>query len=240
MAKPPRPAKRSVSPFGFVPPPPDPLEAIKRSYRAAFGEPPAAPPAVLKTSDDAAAVPSLVERWERDPGSGSAANLFDFLVKQKRVLEEKGVAEGTYDALARIFKDRIAVFLVDHFDREACEKRGWPDAHRDVVLFGRERDVFVARYLAPWNESAPGRLSEFVTSWSNDPSPDRALHLVDFCAGAKNPTFDHYLLFSNPAFGRIVEQKRTMAALLERGRPVLARLGSPTWERDTRKTFGLD
>ena len=77
-----------------------------------------------------------------------------------------------------------------------------------------ERDQLVGGFFAPINDRQPGRLSSFVTAWTETDNLDRLLHFIDFCRGAKNPTFEHYLLFAHPALDRVVSNKSQMRAIV--------------------------
>jgi hypothetical protein len=213
---------------------------LQAAFAHAYPVPAGAKPS-LETVADLAFVPTYIAE-----AFGAAANdaphlgpLCQFLAVHNAVLDAKGLAAPVYDAMEQVFEAKTELFLIDHLDKEHCEKMGWPDPYRDAVLFARERDMLVVRYFTPVNELQGGRLAEFFSKWAHTTVPDRALHFLDFCLGLRNPTFDHYLLSSHPALSRIERDKALLRSLLEHGKPILSRLASPTWEADVRKTLGL-
>ena len=235
-------SKRSVSPFGTPPDlEKDDFSPLAEAIAAAFGPPPADRPKKLTAAAHIPLIPDRVRRAAEAPAN-DVPWLDDFcayLVRMRPDLEEKGAGKAVWEAMEKVFDLKTEVFLVDHLDREHCEKLGLPDDHRDVVLFARERDTLVGRFFAGWTEQAPGAFSEFIHRWTESTDPDQILHFLDFCAGSKNPTFEHYLLFTHPALDRLVTNKAHLRALFGRVAPVLAKLNSPTWEKDVRTCLAL-
>jgi hypothetical protein len=239
--KPPRPAKRSVSPFGLMEAPVDAVTDLTDLYLRVLGQPEGKPPARLSAGADAVYLPAMFRRiW--DAPANDAPELDDviqFLVQHRPYLEEKSLHAPTYDFMRRLFELKTDMFLIDHHDREHCEKVGWAGDHRDIVLFSRERDALVGRYFAVITEREPGLLSEFIHSWVESDRPDALLHFLDFTAGSANPTFEHYLLFAHPALHRVVGNKALLRGLFDQTKSVLARLSSPTWEKDVRAALSI-
>lgn len=236
------PPKRSVSPFGTAPEAAvDAFSPFEDAVLAAFGPPSEEKVWKFSTVAHLPAVPARIRRAAAAPAN-DLPWLDDFcayLVRMRPEFEEKKTAPALWDAMERLFDRKTELFLVDHLDKEHCEKMGLPDDHRDVVLFARERDTLAARFFAAWTDREPGAFGEFIRAWTDSDNPDRILHFLDFCAGAKNPTFEHYLLFTHPVLERWVSNKAQLRALLTRVRPVLQKMKSPSWENDLRRSLGL-
>jgi hypothetical protein len=237
-----RPLKRSVSPFGTAPElSSDPFQALAEAVEAHWPllEPKKNPS--FHSLEDAGALPHALNSILESPANDAPA-LYDvcsFLVRFRETFEAKGLSDPLQQAMEHIFDRKTELFMVDHFTKEQCEKMEWLDESRDVVLFAKERDALVGRYFAPVNDMQPGRFSSFVNRWVETKNPDQALHFLDFCAGAKNPTFEHYLLFAHPALARVVENKNQIRALFDVAAPVFPKLTSPTWEPRVRAALGL-
>lgn len=237
-----RPPRRSVSPFGNEPPAQDDQFAdLDAAFRAAFPGVSARKGSSLKTFDDAAAVPHVLRRVANAPANDAAGlpALCDFLILHRATLAEKGVFEAVYRAMEIVFDMKTDLFMVAHHGREECEKMGWADEFRDVVLFAPERDTLIARFFVPATEGEPGRFAAFVNRWVETDSPDRLLHFFDFCVGSSGPTFEHYLLFSHPALKRLVSNKPLLRQLFEKTRFVLIKMPSTTWEEKIRTALAL-
>lgn len=245
--------KRSVSPFGTAPETEtDPLAVVTAAIAAWFGAAEGKPPKVLSQAADAAFIPQLL-RKAYDAPANDALWLPDFcgaVARMRMSLSEKGVADAVYGAMEALFERKTELFLVDHHvmtDEEYLEAHGAPREegkppehdYRDNVLFSRERDALVGGFFAPWTEREPGLFSAFVDRWAESENPDRVLHFLDFCAGSRNPTFEHYLLFTHPALARWVSSKSHLRALFDRVAAVLPKIKSPTWETTVRRSLGL-
>lgn len=234
-----------MSPFGAFEAPvavvDNPLAALRSSVEAAFGTTDQKKPKQLKSVDDAVFLPRLIEKIADAPANDAPDldNLSQFLLLFRETWREKNLDAVFYDAMRAVFDKKTELFLIDHQTKEHCEKMGWNDPYRDLVLFSKERDALVGRFFAPATEQSPGQFSEFVNAWAASENPDRLLHLLDFCAGSKRPTFEHYLLFSHPALNRVVSNKSLLRELLEKAQPVIVKLTSPTWENDVRTALGV-
>jgi hypothetical protein len=224
-----------------VPEAADPLEEFATAVSAVFPLDNAKVPSKLKNLDDMKFTPLLLkEIWDAPAHDApELGNLCSFLVSVRLQLVDKGLQDVVYRAMQKLFEAKTDLFLIDHHDAEHCEKMGWGDKYRDVVLFARERDTLVGGYFAPVTETEPGHFSEFVSSWVSSESPDRLLHFLDFCMGSKNPTFEHFLIFSHPALNRVVTNKTLLRELLEKTRSVLVKVSSPTWEKDLKAALGF-
>lgn len=219
-------AKRSVSPFGTSSFDEAPLSPLELAFRRAFNSPASDKPLKLKTWEDAGHLPAVWKRVKEAPANDALelVPLCHYILSQRAALEEKQLFEPVYEAMRELFEWKTQVFMVDHYDREACAKMGWADESRDVVLFSKERDQLVGGFFAPVTEREPGRFSEFITKWSESADVDRVLHFLDFLKGAKDPTFEHYLLFTHPALSRILANKNFLRSLSEKAAPLMAKL----------------
>lgn len=234
--------KRSVSPFGTAPDiEGDDFSPLAGAIAAAFGPPPDERARKFSLAAHIPAVPSQIRRAAEAPANDVPwlDEFCAYLVRMRPEFEDKNVAGAVWEALEILFNRKTELFLVDHLDRDHCQKLGLADDHRDMVLFARERDTLVGRFFAGWTDRQPGEFSAFVHRWTDSTNPDRILHFLDFCSGSNNPTFEHYLLFSHPALDRWVSNKAQLRTLLNRVQPVLSKLKSPTWENDTRARLGL-
>lgn len=240
--KPPRPQKRSVSPFGSATAVlDDPFAALRAAVVEAFPNIQPTEKPQLKTLEDALHLPAYIEKISDAPANDALEldAVIQFLLRYRESLQNKRLEPMLVGTMRDIFERKTELFMIDHHNKEHCEKMEWQDEYRDVVLFAKERDALVGRYFAPLTESQPGIFSEFITGWVSTDNPDRLLHFLDFCTGSKKPTFEFYLLFSHPAFARIIKNKAQLREMLETAKPLLAKLPSPTWEKDTRKSLGL-
>lgn len=202
-----RPQKRSVSPFGSAPfVDADPLAALRE--------------AVAKTSfEEAKMLPDLIEKVSNAPANDAPQldKLSQFLLKHRETLVAQELSGPLFQAMMDLFDRKTELFMFD----------------QDAVLFSRERDALVGRFFAPFTETQPGLFSAFINHWVETDNPDRALHFLDFCAGSKNPTFEHYLLFTHPALARVIKNKAQMRALFEKAQPLLAKLPADCYQRFT-------
>lgn len=219
----------------------DAYSPLEDAIAAAFGPPPQEKVKKFSAALHIPAVPARIRRAAEAPANDLPwlDEFCAYLVRMRPDFEEKKVAPLVWDGMERLFERKTELFLVDHLNKEQCEKAGLPDDHRDMVLFSRERDTLVARFFAAWTDREPGAFSEFIRSWTDSENPDQILHFLDFCAGAKNPTFEHYLLFTHPVLERWVSNKAQLRGLLTRIRPVVQKMKSPSWEADLRSALGL-
>ncbi|OVE77586.1 hypothetical protein BVX98_02365 [bacterium F11] len=235
------PKNRSTSPFGPALPEADPLANLKEAFSTAFPNSIKDKRPPLHIWDDARYVPVWMDFF-RDAPANEAQGLNEFcsfLTKYHAEFAESQLRSILLQAVEDLFNLKTELFLIDHHDKESCEKLGWDGDHRDVVLFQKERNSLVGLFFAPFLEKTPGEFTGFVERWANSNNLDRLLHFIDFCFGAKNPTFEHYLLFTHPPLARFVEDKPFLLSRLQHAAPLLKKLKSPTWEADVRKALGI-
>jgi len=231
-----RPLKRSTSPFGVLATDEDPLKDLRQAFGQVFQSKNEGHPEKLQVWDEARFVPDWIDLIRRAPANDATQlePLCHYLVRYKRELGEHSLEDATHNAMQQIFELKTDFFLVDHHDKESCEKLGWEDDHRDIVLFAKERDMLVGHFFSPFNKENPGRFSGFIESWIGSDSPDRLLHFLDFWSGGKKPTFEHHLLFTHPPLARLLTDKHLLRSLFDKAAPLLKKLSSPTWEADLR------
>ena len=236
-----KPQRRSVSPFGSFSVETAPLADLAEAFQPVFGVPEGKPPKELSTEEDLIHLPRTLAKILEAPANDAPqlSGVCHYVRRFAPKLNEKGLLELVRSAFQEIFDRKTELFLVDHLDKEQCEKLGLALEYKDAVLFAKERDILIGEFFAPLTESQPGAFSEFVTNWIETEISDRALHFLDFAAGSRNPTFEYFLLFSHPALARVVNNKALLRSLFDRGRPVLAKLSSPAWEKDRRTALGV-
>jgi hypothetical protein len=246
-----RPSKRSVSPFAT--PSEESTASLDNSTEDAYsqlevrledrlGKPDLSQtPRVFKTPDDLRHLPARLRKIANSPANDAPelADLCHFLQLFSGFIEDNELGDSVYTAMQKLFNQKTELFMVDHHDRAHCERMGWAEEYRNIVLFSKERDLLAGRFFAPVTETRPGKFSEFVNRWAESENVDRLLHFLDFCAGSKNPTFEHALLFSHPALSRLIRDKDQLRSLLDKTQPLLRKLISPTWEKDIRIALGL-
>lgn len=222
--KPAKPLRRSVSPFGLADTVPNPLAVLQESFTGDFS-----------------AIPPLFEKVWKAPAHGAPElnALCESLLKLRIPLEDEGLWDTAMDFMARLFDRKTELFLVDHYDKAQCEKLGWAGEFRDVVLFSKERDGLIGQFFGPALENQPGDFSAFVNRWAESDNPDRIFHLLDFCAGSKDPTLDHFLLFTHPALTRILRDRPFLKGLFEKTKVAASKLTSPTWEKNARGVLSV-
>ena len=236
-----RPLRRSLSPFGQEPTETRPFSQLEKAFASEFKVNEGQTVQQLKSSGDLPFFPSVLYRIWQAPANEAQEleNTCRFLVRFHTDIETHGLSSVVYLAMQTLFDRKTELFLVDHHNREQCEKMEWPEDYRDVVLFAKERDTLVGHYFSPITEKEPGRFSEFINRWIDTTAGDRLFHFLDFCSGAKDPTFEHYLLFTHPALTRVVNNKARIKVLFDQTAPLLKKLNSPTWEKDVRVALGL-
>ncbi len=240
--KPQRTQKRSVSPFGYGPATiDDPFAQLRERLSALFPVPSENAKSQLKIIEDACFLPEWIEKISDAPANDAPGldTLCQFILRYRETFRERGLEDILFETMKQLFDRKTELFMVDHQDRAQCERMGWSADYRDLVLFSKERDALVGRFFAPFTEMQPGLFSEFVNRWIESENPDRILHFLDFCTGSKNPTFEHYLLFSHPALARVVTNKAQLKALFEKTKPLVSKLSSPTWEHDARLALSV-
>jgi len=238
-----RPPKRSVSPFtlagegGFVLPDTTPLETtlltLENQLFPIFGSPHENIPKGFKTFDDLVFLPRAIRRISEAPANDAPLllSLCHNLVHFRETVEQKGLLDTIEAAMKELFLQKVQLFMVDHYNEV--------NGPKDIVLFSKERDILIGNYFVPMAEAHPGRFSELMSSWMETENPDQLLHFLDFFAGSKNPTFEHYLLFTHPALGRILRDKLLLKSLFEKSAVLLKKITSPTWEKATRAALGV-
>lgn len=245
-----KPLKRSVSPFvlaGDVPSRADAtpfetaLNELQNNLLTVLGPVTEEKPSTLKSLEDFNALPVYLREMAEAPANDAPklAEICSAIVRFQETLNQKNLSEVINKAMTEFFLHKTEVFMVDHYDEEHCKKMGWAVDHKDVVLFAKERDVLIGSYFAPLADAQPGRFSEFISKWTETTNQDRLLHFLDFCAGSKNPTFEHYLLFSHPALGRILRDKTFLKSLFDQSNALLKKLKTPSWENATRAALGV-
>jgi hypothetical protein len=235
--------RRSVSPFGALPPVQNPFEDLSNRIKEKLdlNESNFTHKQKLRDILDLPAVPLLIEKY-MDAPAHDAPRLEELCLYVDRLqpdLETHGLRLEMHDWMLELFKRKTELFLVDHYDKEHCEKMEWPEKYRDVVLFAKERDTLVGAYFAKRAESTPGEFAEFMTQWAQSPTSDRQLHFLDFCYRLTQPTFDYVLLASLPPIQRWVRNKSFLQELLSQNDAILKKVKSPTWKTDTKKALKL-
>jgi hypothetical protein len=221
-----KPARRSVSPFGFYDTVEDPYLSLKQAIRPfATNDNAETTSSALSQFFDIGNLPAALEKL-----SSAAANdaplldkVCNYGVTIRLEAEKHGVSDILFSSMTQLFEKKTESFLLDS----------------DVVLFAKERDMVVGRFVAPFTESSPGRFSEFIQKWVETENTDRLLHFLDFCRGSQNPTFDHYLLFAHPALHRVVDNKALIKNLFKKTEPLLKKFESTNFVSDLRKTLSV-
>jgi hypothetical protein len=235
--------RRSVSPFGTVEEiEVNPFQDLESAFDQAFADFTLNPDKKVLTSiSDARSVPVLIKKAAL-AASNDASYLTDvcaYLLAQKVSFKAKEVWSPLVEAFRHLFEIKTTAFLVTHYDQETCAKMGWGVESKDEVLFSRERDIIVGKFFGPATEAAPGIFSEFVNQWMESPHADRILHFLDFLSGSKNPTLDHYLLFTHPTLQRILRDKAQVRSLYHQVEGIIKKISSPTWAPTLQKNLGL-
>ncbi len=234
--------RRSVSPFGLKMEDPGSFTSLFENFERVLGPSPQEKPK-LNSFSDATFVPFFIQKIA-DAAANDAPGLeklCQFLLVHRPDLEAKSLETVVWESMDKLFNLKTEVFLIDHIPaiEEDAEKGITSAPAQERVLFSRERDILVGRYFAPVTENNPGLFSEFVTRWVETENLDRVLHFLDFAAGSKNPTFEHYLLFVHPALKRIVENKNLLRGLVKKTEPLLAKLTATDWSASVRRTLDL-
>jgi hypothetical protein len=238
-----RPVKRSVSPFvlsGDFPsqdPVSSPLEhalnVLQNALTPHVGLPKEPYPIQLKAFEDLVYLPSVLRAVADAPANDAPQllNACQTIVRFRQTIHEKGLTEAIHNVMKEIFFLKVQLFMIDHYDDE--------NGPRDIILFSKERDLLIGNYFAPMADDKPGLFSEFVATWTETENKDPLLHFLDFCGESKNPTFEWYLLFSHPALARVIRDKHMLKSLFDKAAPLLKKLASSSWEKQTRATLGL-
>lgn len=235
-----RPVRRSVSPFGTVAVlPVDPYSILKIKLLEKFPEVQGKP--ALHQFSDLAHLPHFLDIATQSVSHDKIGleQICEFLVQFRNEIFEAGLLDDVFAALEVVFYSKVDDFLITHYDQTACEKMGWSDVSRDVIINSRERDMMVGRFFIPFTEPSPGQFSSFLSRWIQSERPDVLLHFLDFCRGSNNPTFEYFLAFSDPGFHRILTNKPLLRGIFNKGKILLSRISSPTWEVNVRTSLSL-
>ncbi len=235
-------ARRSVSPFGLKRAAPSSLSELALEFEPFFGTPPDEKPA-LSSFSNAVHVPFFIDKISRAAANDAPdlERLCQFLLTHKVDFEIKNLENVLFQSMERLFDLKTELFLIDHIPAvEANPEKGIePSAAQERVLFAKERDILVGRYFAPITENNPGLFSSFISRWVETENLDRLLHFLDFAAGSKNPTIEHYLLFVHPVLKRIVTNKNLLRSLIKKTEPLLGKLSSTDWAISVRKALDV-
>ena len=221
--KKPRPLRRSVSPFGTVVVPAlDPLGVLRTALQSRFGDADSDPH--LSSWADARNIISFVERVLDAPANDvdDLATLCQYLVGVQLDVESAGLSDELFSAMEQIFVEKTESFLMS-----------------ETILFSKERDMLIGRYFEPITERNPGKFSGFLSRWVESDHLDRLLHFLDFCKGTTNPTFEYFLVFSNPAFHRLLTNKHLLRDVWHKAEPLVRKLPDTTWADGVRTALGV-
>jgi hypothetical protein len=210
--KKPRPARRSASPFGFVEAPvTNPIEDIIPVLKSTLGSP-------------GVEVAGLISRAAASPAyeTKDVSLLCQKLsLLQPAILKAK-ISADVFAAMEHLFQVKVDDFLI-----------------AETVLFAKERDMLIGRYFVPVTDESPGLLSGFLSRWIESEQLNRLLHFFDFCKGANDPTFEYFLVFSTPAFHRVLSNKQLMRDLWQRVELVADKLPHPEWKANVMQAVDL-
>ncbi len=233
--------RRSVSPFGTRPVEKDAFDDLLSVIQDRCPDLKPQESATPVLFQDFYLVPALMRRVAEAPAKDAPELkvLCDYLLKHALEITAAGLFDEMFSAMKFIFNRKTEIFMIDHHDKTHCEKMGWTDEYRDMVLFSDERDILVGGYFEPATREKPGHFSEFFREWSETENLDRALHFLDFSAKLSRSTFDFYLLGSHAAISRITRNKEIIRSLFQKCQPLVKKAKSPTWEKDTRAALGI-
>lgn len=219
-----RPLRRSVSPFGAVAVAPavDSLSILRERLHSQFGE----PDAKLKLINwsDAKNIAEIMGHALEAPANDvhDLTLLCQFLVGVQAEAETAGLSAEIFLAMEQVFLQKTETFLLS-----------------EGVLFSKERDMLIGRFFEPVTEKSPGQFSGFLSRWIESDHPDRLLHFFDFCKGTANPTFEYFLVFSNPAFHRLLTNKHLIRELWNKVESLIKKLPDSSWAECVRRALGL-
>ena len=218
--------RRSVSPFGFYEPAEDPFLSFKQA---------------LHPFSNLSHLPAAIEKLYSATANDAPRleKVCNELIDLRPELEKNGLVEILFDAMSQVFDKKTESFYLDLHTPEQCEKMGEHTSHAEVVLFAKERDTLVGRFVEPYTDQNPGRFSEFINTWVETDNRDRLLHFLDFCRGKKDPTFEHYLLFAHPSLSRVVGNKMLMKNLLHKTEPLLKKFEGSAFLVDLKKSLAV-
>jgi len=236
-----RSVKRSVSPFGVPEPQKDLFDEIKDYILAHHKEGKPNQPPQLNLFQDVHSVPFFMRQAANAPAHDNSPlqPICEYLLKYNLEIVEDGLFEKLFKGMEFIFNKKTEIFLIDHHDKEHCEKLGLKEEYKDVVLYASERDALIGKYFEPATKENPGIFSEFISHWIESENLDRVLHFLDFCSGSNNPTLEHYLVFTQPALTRVMRNKNHLKDIFRKVQPLLVKLNSPTWEKDIRLSLQI-
>ncbi len=215
--------RRSVSPFGtIVESNDDSLHQLKEMLQDKWGPP--TTPLKLDVLEHSSNLGHFFD--EALHSSSSDVNKLDrlcqFLVRFQNDHKKSGVFDELFSAMESVFNSKTEDFLIS-----------------DSVLNSKERDLLIGRYFIPVTETTPGQFSGFLSRWIETSRLDRILHFLDFCKGSTNPTFEYFLVFSNPSFHRVLSNKLLLRGLLVKADPLIKKCPNPNWEKDVCSSLNI-
>lgn len=188
-------------------------------------------------------VPRLMELFVDSENGFEAGNLnisfFRFLRDHQDDYQRLGLWEPIEQAMMDVFHIRTSVFPLRHFDQEACAAKGWGIIYDDIMAYTEFMDELLGEFLFPiLSKRSIGRddLSEydvFFERWAADSNPYRIAHLLEITKRYfEDRIFSGYAEIVPCSYIRKLEQVEFKDSLIERVKPILSKIKSPTWFRD--------
>lgn len=149
-----------------------------------------------------------------------------------------GVWNAIEKAIRGIFSYRTSTFNIKHYDREACEEKGWGITYYDLVIGTDLMDELLGEFLFPVlsrredsHSSGCSEWDRFFIRWAEDQNPNRVAHILDIIRRYCTDELLHDYTLPNSFLGSL-KQRNYASALTKRAEPAFASIESPTWLRD--------
>lgn len=170
---------------------------------------------------------------------------FEYLISLWRIVgadqdryQELGLWQPIIAAMNAVFQERTRTFAVQHFDKTACQAKGWGLEHYDISNGADIVEALLGDFFHPLLSPRPVAWENFFAQWAHDPNPHRVAHLLDVWKQncEEHPT--GYWTFP-PNFKSQMEDAGYIAAVIERAAPVFPSIEetSPTWLNDLHRAI---
>lgn len=187
-------------------------------------------------------VPRMVELLA-DSENGFEYGVLSFsFFRMLRDNEQQYKALGVWSAIEGAICDILALrtqeFHVRHYDRGACEKKGWGIEYFDLMVWTDLMDDLLGELFFPILSRRPlspgcagSEWDTFIARWAEDSNPCRVAHLLDIVRRYwADELYDGYTLPNS--FVILLRQREFQSALVKRAEPAFAAVESTTWLED--------
>jgi len=160
----------------------------------------------------------------------------------ERKYRDMGLWDTIEACMNAIFTDFTGKFTLHHYDKPACELKGWGKQYKDIASCTGGIDDFIVGFYQPVLSAracSDGTTvwDRFFHAWALDENPYSAANLLDIIRRHFDEGMFDYAL--PDSFVARLSERAYALALVQRAAPAFASIESPTWLTDVLDCLGI-